>query len=70
MFVRIFFLTLNETTEVTKYLSMKETTPTSHFRESKEYFGDITEKEIPTYIFVYQGCTEYSLATASVASLV
>lgn len=49
---------------------MKETTPTSRFRESKEYFGDITEKEIPTYIFVYQGCTEYSLATASVASLV
>lgn len=34
----------------------------SHFKERKEYFGGITEKEIPTCIFVYQGCTEYSLA--------
>lgn len=49
---------------------MKETTPTSHIKERKEYFWDIIEKEVSTCILVHQECTEYLLAIASGASLV
>lgn len=65
-----FLLTHNETTEVTKYLIIKENTSMSHFKESKEYLGDITEKERPLHAFSYQGSTEYSLATATFATLI
>lgn len=59
-----FFLTPNETTEVPEYLNIKETTPTSYFKGRKKILGDITEKEIPTCISVYQGYTEYSFANS------
>lgn len=65
-----FLLTHNETTEVTKYLIIKENTSMSHFKESKEYLGDIAEKERPLHAFSYQGSTEYSLATATFATLI
>lgn len=47
---------------------MKENTPMSHFKDSKKYFGDVTEDERPSHAFSLQGCTEYSLVTATIVT--